>query len=120
LLFDNPPDAVGTSITCDDFNKGYTIFRFRVTPDQVRHGLVCFCFGFFTSCTSIAFPFVPHLSHTFFDVVVSLQVKSLPNARGNVKLDGRFSKALPDNVTLLVVGKFHQVLSIDESRRITL
>jgi len=51
---------------------------------------------------------------------LSLQVKSLPNARGNLKLDGRFGKALTENVTLLVVGKFHQVLSIDESRRITL
>jgi len=49
MLFDNPPDAVGTSISRDDFNMGYTIFRFRVTPDQVRHEtcfvwFLCVCF----------------------------------------------------------------------------
>ncbi len=80
MLFDNPPTAGSTSITRDDFNKGFTIFRFRVSPQDVA---------------------------------------TLPDTRGNVKLHGRFSKALTENVTVLVVGKFHQVLTIDEARRIT-
>ena len=79
LLFDNPPDGSGPAITRDDFNKGYTIFRFRVTPEQVE---------------------------------------SLPNARGNVKLSGTFKTALPQNITLIVVGKFHHLLTIDNARNI--
>lgn len=40
MLFENPPEKTGTSITRDDFNDGFTIFRFRVTPDQVS-GVSC-------------------------------------------------------------------------------
>ncbi len=80
-LFENPPEKGGPAITRDEFNNGYTLFRFCVTPEQVE---------------------------------------SLPNGRGNVKLDGRFRDALGENVTLIVIGKFRHMLCIDNSRSIKL
>ena len=35
-LFDNPPNDSGTTITRDEFNKGFTIFRFQVSPKEVQ------------------------------------------------------------------------------------
>jgi hypothetical protein len=79
MLFENPPEKGGPAITRDDFNQGYTIFRFRVTPEDVD---------------------------------------SLPNSRGNVKLNGTFKEALKENITLIVIGKFHHILAIDNARSI--
>lgn len=79
MLFDNPQEKPPPNISKDDFNLGYTIFRFRITPEQVD---------------------------------------AIPNSRGNVKLNGTFKEALAANVTLIVIGKFHQVLNIDNSRSV--
>ena len=79
MLFENPPDGTGPAITKDEFNKGYTLFHFRVTPEQAE---------------------------------------GLPNARGNVKLNGAFQTALTENVTLIVIGKFHNMLTIDNARTV--
>lgn len=79
MLFDNPPDITGPAISRDNFARGYTIFRFRVAPEQAE---------------------------------------GLPNARGNIKLHGTFRKALAQNITLIVIGKFQHVLTIDSSRKI--
>ena len=78
-LFENPGEKNPCSITRQEFDSGYALYRFRITPDDVE---------------------------------------SLTNTRGNVKLSGRFKKALPKNVTLIVVGKFRQMLKIDNSRSI--
>lgn len=48
--------------------------------------------------------------------VIPEQSASTPPARGNVKLIGTFSRALPHNVTLIVIGKFNSILSIDHER----
>ena len=79
MLFENPSEKSGCFITRDDFNKGYSIFRFRLTPENVE---------------------------------------SLPNARGNVKLNGTFKAALKKNITVLVIGKFQHMIKIDNARTI--
>ena len=79
MLFDTTAEPTVPAITRDEFNKGYTLFRFRVTPEQVE---------------------------------------ALPNARGNVKLSGTFKDPLAQNITVIIIGKFHHMLSIDNTRRI--
>ena len=36
MLFDNPPDKTECHITRDEYDKGFTIFRFRITPENVE------------------------------------------------------------------------------------
>lgn len=79
MLFENPPGKSGCFIKRNEFDHGYAIFRFRVTPENVE---------------------------------------SLPSSRGNVKLSGTFKTALTDNITLIVIGKFHHMLKIDNTRSI--
>lgn len=40
--------------------------------------------------------------------------------RGDCRLELRFGSALPENITLLLYGKFPKVLQVDESRRVYL
>jgi hypothetical protein len=40
--------------------------------------------------------------------------------RGECRLDLQFGSALPENITLLLCGKFPKILQVDESRRVYL
>jgi hypothetical protein len=68
-------------ITRFDYSTGYTLFRFRLTPEQAD---------------------------------------ATPSNRGNVKVMGTFAEQLPVDVTLVIVGKFLNMLTIDETRSITI
>jgi hypothetical protein len=68
-------------ITRFDYSTGYTLFRFRLTPEQAD---------------------------------------ATPSSRGNVKVMGTFAVQLPEDVTLLIMGKFLNMLTIDETRSITI
>lgn len=79
-LFGEAPEE-GHDISRADYNSGYTLFRFRVTPEQAD---------------------------------------ALHDAKGNVRLTGTFQEALKKNVTLIVVGKFQSILTIDNACTITI
>jgi hypothetical protein len=64
-----------------EYSTGYTLFRFRLTPEQAD---------------------------------------ATPSNRGNVKVMGTFAKELPEDVTLVVMGKFLNMLTIDETRSVTI
>ena len=64
-----------------EYSSGYTLFRFRLTPEQAD---------------------------------------ATPSNRGNVKVMGTFAKELPEDVTLIIMGKFLNMLTIDETRSITI
>ena len=79
-LFGAVPEE-GHNISRDDYNSGYTLFRFRLTPEQAD---------------------------------------AAPPTKGNVKLIGTFKTALRKNVTLIVMGKIHSLMTIDNARTITI
>ncbi|KAJ8307838.1 hypothetical protein KUTeg_014621 [Tegillarca granosa] len=48
------------------------------------------------------------------------EIKSVPARKGHCRLEVRFSSPLPESITLLMYGKFPQVLYIDEARSVFL
>lgn len=85
-LFDDDEEeelAIGNDIQRQEYDRGYTLFKFRVKPDHLS-------------------PFLPTIT------------------KGNVKISGNFGRALPENVTLLILGRFPSVITIDATRSINI
>ena len=60
--------------------------------------------------------------YAFYQFDLSVRSKNILSVRkrGHTRIEIRFAKPLPESATLLAYGKFEQIMSVDESRRVKL